>query len=120
MPGGAFLQTGGSDPAYPLGYCEDVDLCFALRERGLRTVYEPRSRVRHVRWGSTSRLEAERRVFSNQPILLARWRERLAGRPSFSDPPFSAPDVLPAPHADAYDLILLPTDSPSCSPRPPS
>ena len=115
-----FLQIGGFDPAYPLGYCEDVDLCFALRERGLRTVYEPRSRVRHVRWGSSSRLEAERRVFANQPILLARWRERLAGRPSFADPPFEPHDVLQARDADAYDRILLVTDSAWGCPGPPS
>jgi GT2 family glycosyltransferase len=120
MPRSAFLQIGGFDPAYPLGYCEDVDLCFALRERGLRTVYEPRSKVRHVRWGSSSRLEAERRVFANQPILLARWRERLAGRPSFADPPFEAHDVLQARDADAYDRILLLTDSAWGSPGPPS
>jgi GT2 family glycosyltransferase len=120
MPRSAFLQIGGFDPAYPLGYCEDVDLCFALRERGLRTVYEPRSRVRHVRWGSSSRVEAERRVFANQPILLARWRERLAGRPSFADPPFEPHDVLQARDADAYDRILLVTDSAWGCPGPPS
>ena len=106
-----FAQIGGFDPAYPMGYCEDVDLCFALRELGLRTVYEPRSRVVHVRWGSSSRVEAERRVFANQPILLARWRERLAGRPSFAQPPFPAYDVLQARDADALDRILIVTDS---------
>ena len=115
-----FLTVGGFDPAYPLGYCEDVDLCFSLREMGLRTVYEPRSRVVHVRWGSSSRVEAERRVFANQPILLARWRERLAGRPSFADPPFEAHDVLQARDADASDRILLVTDSARGCPGPPS
>lgn len=105
-----FAEVGGFDPAYPLGYCEDVDLCFALAERGLRTVYEPRSRVRHVRWGSSSRVEAEQRVFANQPILLARWRERLAGRPSFAEPPFRAHDILQARDADALDRILIVTD----------
>jgi GT2 family glycosyltransferase len=106
-----FGQIGGFDPAYPLGYCEDVDLCFALYERGLRTVYEPRSRVRHVRWGSSSRLEAERRVFANQPILLARWRERIAGRPSFAEPPFRAHDILQARDAESLDRILIVSDA---------
>jgi GT2 family glycosyltransferase len=106
-----FAEVGGFDPAYPLGYCEDVDLCFALHERGLRTVYEPRSRVRHVRWGSSSRVESERRVFANQPILLARWRERLAGRPSFAQPPFRDYDILQARDAEALDRILIVTDT---------
>jgi GT2 family glycosyltransferase len=114
-----FAQIGGFDPAYPMGYCEDVDLCFALQELGLRTVYEPRSKVRHVRWGSSSRLEAERRVFANQPILLARWRERLAGRPSFAQPPFPAHDVLQARDAEALDRILIVTDSAWGWPGPP-
>lgn len=106
-----FAAVGGFDPAYPLGYCEDVDLCFALHERGLRTVYQPRSRVRHVRWGSSSRLEAERRVFANQPILQARWRERLAGRPSFAQPPFRDYDILQARDADAPDRVLVLNDT---------
>ena len=106
-----FAQVGGFDPAYPLGYCEDVDLCFALSELGLRTVYEPRSKVRHVRWGSSSRVESERRVFANQPILLARWRERLAARPSFATPPFPDHDILQARDAESLDRVLIVTDS---------
>ncbi|HEU5001819.1 MAG TPA: glycosyltransferase family 2 protein [Actinomycetota bacterium] len=115
-----FNEVGGFDPAYPMGYCEDVDLCFALHERGLRTVYEPRSSVRHVRWGSSSRIEAERRVFANQPILLARWQERLAGRPSFAEPPFEPYDVLQARDAEATDRIVVVSDSAWGWPSPPS
>jgi GT2 family glycosyltransferase len=107
----AFLRVGGFDPAYPMGYCEDVDLCFALRELGLRTVYEPRSRVRHVRWGSSSRAEADRRVFANQPILLARWGERLAGRPSFREVPPPVRRLLQARDAAALDRLLVVTDA---------
>lgn len=102
-----FARIGGFDPAYPMGYCEDVDLCFALGDLGLRTVYEPRARVRHVRWGSSSRSQAERRVFANQPILLARWRERLAGRPTLGTPPFREHDILQARDAEAFDRILV-------------
>ena len=117
----AFLRVGGFDPAYPMGYCEDVDLCFALRELGLQTVYEPRSRVRHVRWGSSSRAEADRRVFANQPILLARWGQRLAGRPSFREVPPPLRRLLQARDAAALDRLLVVSDSawgyPSVSPR---
>lgn len=115
-----FNEVGGFDPAYPMGYCEDVDLCFALYERGLRTVYEPRSSVEHVRWGSSSRIEAERRVFANQPILLARWQERLAGRPSFAEPPFEPYDVLQARDAEATDRVAVVSDSAWGWPGPPA
>ena len=34
-------EIGGFDERYAPGYYEDVDLCFAVRDRGLRVVYEP-------------------------------------------------------------------------------
>jgi GT2 family glycosyltransferase len=107
----AYLRVGGFDPAYPMGYCEDVDLCFALADLGLRTVYEPRSRVRHVRWGSSSRRQADRMVFANQPILLARWGDRLAARPSFRQIPPPERRLNQARDADCVDRILVVTEA---------
>lgn len=82
MKRSTFLSVGGLDPRYPIGYYEDVDMCLALAERGLRVVYQPRSRVMHVRWGSSDVEEAGRLMHANRPILLGRWRHKLAGRPS--------------------------------------
>ena len=45
----AFNDVGGFDRRYGLAYFEDADLCLALAERGYRSVYEPRSRVTHLR-----------------------------------------------------------------------
>lgn len=78
-----FHKAGGFDPAYVPAYCEDVDLQLKLRERGLRTVYEPRSQVVHVRFGSTGLDEqvARELVERNTRILREKWAPVLADRP---------------------------------------
>jgi len=42
-----FDELGGFDPLFYPAYYEDVDLCFRVRERGLRVVYEPTARIVH-------------------------------------------------------------------------
>lgn len=78
-----FHKAGGFDPAYVPAYCEDVDLQLKLRERGLRTAFEPRSQVIHVRFGSTGLDEqvARELVERNTRILRERWAPVLADRP---------------------------------------
>jgi GT2 family glycosyltransferase len=104
-----FQATGGFDPAYVPAYCEDVDLQLRLRERGLHTVFEPRSEIVHLRFGSTGLTEAraEELVAKNTAILRERWPHVLAERP----PPFDAPGhegrVLAARDADALERILV-------------
>jgi GT2 family glycosyltransferase len=70
-----FNELRGFDPAYSPAYYEDADFCFKLAERGFLTIYEPRSRVIHLRGGSSDQanalMVANRRVFSD------RWRKRL-------------------------------------------
>ena len=73
-----FAEVGGFDPIYSPAYYEDVDLCFKLRERGFTTVYEPRSRVVHLRGGESPRAEAL--MVANRRIFADRWRERLEQR----------------------------------------
>jgi GT2 family glycosyltransferase len=104
-----FQAVGGFDPAYVPAYCEDVDLQLRLRERGLRTVFEPRSEIVHLRFGSTGLTErrAEELVAKNTVILRERWPHVLAQRP----PPFDTPGhegrVLAARDADALERILV-------------
>jgi GT2 family glycosyltransferase len=78
-----FLDAGTFDPAFVPAYCEDVDLQLRLRERGRRTVYEPRSAVVHARFGSSGLDErtAAQLVEKNAAILRERWGHVLAHRP---------------------------------------
>ncbi|HWG72571.1 MAG TPA: glycosyltransferase family 2 protein [Acidimicrobiales bacterium] len=103
----AFLGVGGFDPIYGLGYYEDADLCFSMREAGWHIVYEPASRVTHVghtAFSATTRLE---QVEHNRPIFCGRFARQLRGRPLLRRPPFD-------PHKDlvlrdwwAADRVLL-------------
>jgi GT2 family glycosyltransferase len=105
-----FLEVGGFDPRYVPAYCEDVDLQLALRGRGLRTVYEPRSEVVHARFGSAGKQEAERLVERNTRILRDRWADVLAARPM---PPQDVADhhrFIAARDADASDRVLVLAD----------
>ena len=74
-----FNDVGGFDPAYGLAYFEDAEFCLSLATRGYRSVYEPRSRVTHVRGRpSDALLELATR---NRALFERRWREVLASRP---------------------------------------
>src|SRR5206468_11994444 len=42
-----FKELGGFDAGLAPAYCEDWDLAFRLRERGLRVIYNPQSVVVH-------------------------------------------------------------------------
>jgi O-antigen biosynthesis protein len=104
----AFLRLGGFDPVFSPAYCEDVDLLLRLRSRGMRTVFEPRSEVLHVRFGSTvtgeERMEMSER---NTKTLRERWSEALAGRPPLPRDPTENHLILAARDGDAIDRILM-------------
>lgn len=103
-----FLALGGFDPIYARAYCEDVDLLLRLRSHGLRTTFEPRSEVVHVRFGSSATGE-ERMAMSerNTKILRDRWSDVLADRPPLPQDPTEAHLVLASRDADATDRILV-------------
>jgi GT2 family glycosyltransferase len=77
----AFVAVGGFDPRFAPVYCEDVDLCLALADRGGRVVYQPRSVVEHVRGASSTGGIKAARVERNRRLLRARWRSVLDRRP---------------------------------------
>lgn len=52
VPTDLIREVGGLDERYAPAYYEDTDLAFRLRERGLKTFYQPRSRVMHAEGGS--------------------------------------------------------------------
>lgn len=102
-----FWAVGGFDPAYGIGYFEDVDLSFKLKERGLRTIYEPRSRVVHELHGSGTSREAQKRMTANRALFYRTWSERLARRPKLVELPTNPARLIAARDAEVVDRILV-------------
>jgi GT2 family glycosyltransferase/ADP-heptose:LPS heptosyltransferase len=42
-----FLDIGGFNPNYMIGYWEDSELCMTVREKGYKIMYQPNSRIYH-------------------------------------------------------------------------
>lgn len=72
-----FLELGGFDEGYVNGV-EDVELCLAVRHRGLRVRYEPRAVVLHHEGVSEGRFA---QVGANLRRLAERWGTVLATMP---------------------------------------
>ena len=102
-----FSSVGGFDPAYGIGYFEDVDLSFKLKERGLRTIYEPLSRVVHELHGSGTSKAAEKRMTANRALFYRTWSERLARRPKLVELPANPARLIAARDAEVVDRILV-------------
>lgn len=64
------IALRGFDPVYVNG-CEDLDLCFRLRERlGKRSIYLPRSKVMHLESKSKGR---GRHIARNRRLFVEQW-----------------------------------------------
>lgn len=70
----AWNAVGGFDERYYPAYCEDVDLCLALRQQGFRVVYEPRARLYHLESQSTTSRYRLFLLTRNRQRLLDKWR----------------------------------------------
>jgi GT2 family glycosyltransferase/glycosyltransferase involved in cell wall biosynthesis len=70
-----FRELGGFDERFAPGYYEDADLCFAVRQRGFRVVYEPRSVVTHYE-GMTSGTDESAGMKRFQPINKSKFFEK--------------------------------------------
>jgi GT2 family glycosyltransferase len=67
----------GFDPIYSPAYCEDCDLAFRLREKGLKVIYQPHSAVIHHEGRSHGRDTStgiKAYQVANTAKLLERWR----------------------------------------------
>ncbi|WP_406827635.1 glycosyltransferase [Microbulbifer sp. ARAS458-1] len=77
---GLWDELGGFDERFCPAYYEDTDLAFEIRARGLRTVYQPASKVVHfegVSHGSdiNSGIKKQQRI--NQVVLRKKWKAEL-------------------------------------------
>ena len=75
-----FEALEGFDLAFAPAYCEDADLCFRLRERGAKILYEPRSAIIHHLSITANSIDAGyklRLATRNQQRFVKRWAHRL-------------------------------------------
>ena len=107
VPRALFLEVGGFDDAFSPAYYEDSDLCFRLHERGLKTMYEPRSRVVHIRHGSGTSESARKLMEDHRDVFMERWVERLVERPRLVEVVQEPRQMVAARDADALDRILV-------------
>jgi len=79
-----FDRIGGFDTRYAPAYFEDTDLGFAVREAGLRVVYQPHSCVVHME-GVTAGVDVGTGVKAyqvrNRHVFAEKWREALTRQP---------------------------------------
>jgi GT2 family glycosyltransferase len=113
LPRGLFQSLGGFDPMYAPAYYEDADLGLRIAERGLNVLYEPRSQVTHVRYGSGTAEAAVSLSERNRARFVERWSHRLIGRPwtfrgTSEQAIIAARDALATPRV----LICAPADHP--------
>jgi len=107
VPAGLFLELDGFDELFSPGYFEDTDLCFRLHERGLSTIYEPRSRVVHLMHGSGTSESARQTMERHRGLFVERWGERLARRPRVIHAATEQGQMLAARDAEALDRFLV-------------
>ena len=75
-----FREIGGFSEDFAPAYCEDVDLCLRLAERGLRVVYTPRATVVHHLSATSGSLGADfkmRCITRNQQRLADQHQEQI-------------------------------------------
>ena len=84
----AFEAVGGFDDRYAPAYYEEFDLAFALRDRGLRVMYQPASVVTHLDGSSYGKAERDHQSARNHAKFCRKWARALAAQPSRRAPPF--------------------------------
>ena len=86
LPTPLWIELGGFDEDFAPAYFEDTDLAFRIRERGLKTVYTPFSRVIHfegISSGTSITSGAKRYQEINKPEFKKRWALSFRGNGVF-------------------------------------
>ena len=79
-----FEQLEGFDTHYSPAYYEDTDLCFRVREQGLKVMYQPAATVVHfegVTSGTDESSGTKRYQAVNREKFIQRWQHRLERQP---------------------------------------
>lgn len=89
LPRALFERLGGFDTRYSPAYYEDTDLAFAVREAGLRVIYQPASRIIHfegITSGTDTASGTKRYQLVNQAKFVERRAEALSRQPAPGTP----------------------------------
>jgi GT2 family glycosyltransferase len=83
----SFLElVGGFDESYRPIYCEDTDICFKVRQLGLKVYYQPESAIIHIEGGTSGTDESagdKRYQTLNREVFAARWIDELRLQPTY-------------------------------------
>jgi len=86
----AWDAVGGFDDRYAPAYYEEFDLAFAMRERGWRVMYQPKSEVTHFDSASYGAEERDRQSSINHAQFCRKWSKALQGQPRPETPAYIA------------------------------
>ena len=75
-----FRALGGFDPRLAPAYCEDADLCLRLRQRGLRILYNPASKIVHYLSITSNKLSSDYKlqlIVANQQKIAEKYQAEI-------------------------------------------
>ena len=97
-----FAAVGGFDDRYAPAFYEEFDLAIALRERGLRTLYQPSSQVVHLGSASYGTEQRDRQTLKNHAQFVQKWQFLLPGQPGQM-----TPAILMREHTSPRGVMLV-------------
>ncbi len=81
IPNVLWKELGGFDERFLPAYCEDTDICFQLRDRGYKVIYQPFSVAVHfegITHGKNVNKGIKQYQVVNQQKLIEKWAKELA------------------------------------------